>query len=156
MRSRRWVTSLAGAALAFGLVACSQAGAATLPAGTVRIVSAAGTNTLRVQIAATEQARQAGLMHRRRLATDGGMAFVFAAPSTRAFWMKDTPIPLSAAFWSKDGRIVAILDMTPCRRDPCPLYSPHATYVGAVEANLGWFASRGIGLGDLVSLVRNP
>jgi uncharacterized protein len=156
MRSRRAVTPLTGAAVAWALVACSHAGTATLPAGTVRFVSAAGTNTLRVQIADTEPARQAGLMHRTRLAPGSGMAFVFAAPSTRSFWMKDTVIPLSAAFWSKGGRIVAVLDMTPCRRDPCPLYSPGVRYVGAVEANLGWFGARGISVGDSVSLVRDP
>ena len=95
-------------------------------------------------------------MHRTRLAADSGMAFVFSAPSTRSFWMRGTLISLSAAFWSRDGRIVAILDMTPCRRDPCPLYAPGARYVGAVEANLGWFASRGISVGDSASLVRDP
>jgi hypothetical protein len=66
--------------------------------------------------------------------------------------MKDTLIPLSIAFWDERDRIVAILDLDPCREDPCPVYSPGASYVGAVEANQGYFDRHGVETGDVVRL----
>jgi uncharacterized membrane protein (UPF0127 family) len=93
-------------------------------------------------------------MDRTSLAADRGMVFLFDEPGDGGFWMKDTTIPLSIAFWDEHGRIVATLDMDPCRGDPCPLYSPGVTYVGAVEANRGYFVAHGISTGDRVALSR--
>ena len=53
--------------------------------------------------------------------------------------MKDTLIPLSVAFADADGEIVTILDMEPCKADPCPVYDPGAPYRTALEANKGAF-----------------
>jgi len=110
--------------------------------------------TLNVQIAATEETRRAGLMNRTSLAPDSGMAFLFPRPTDQSFWMKDTPIPLSIAFWGTDGRIASMLEMTPCRADPCPTYFPGNAYVGAVEANRGFFVAHGVEVGDVVALTR--
>ena len=63
-------------------------------------------------------------MNRETLPADAGMAFVYPEDVRGAFWMKDTLIPLSIAFYSGDGRILKILDMEPCKADPCPLYDP--------------------------------
>jgi uncharacterized membrane protein (UPF0127 family) len=109
---------------------------------------------LQVQIAETEPARQKGLMGRKTLAPDAGMAFLFDSPVRVAFYMKDTLIPLSIAFWDRDSRIVTILDMTPCPADSCPNYYAQRAFVGAVEANQGFFAEHGIGIGDTVELER--
>jgi uncharacterized protein len=69
--------------------------------------------------------------------------------------MKDTLIPLSIAFYGADGRIVRILDMEPCRRDPCPVYDPHATYRGALEVNQGEFRRWGVEVGDTLRVIGN-
>ena len=82
------------------------------------------------------------------------MAFLFDRPTSSSFWMKDTLIPLSIAFWDRSRRIVAILDMAPCRRSPCPLYSPGTSYIGAVEVNRGFFRQHGVRVGDRVELER--
>ena len=66
--------------------------------------------------------------------------------------MKDTLIPLSIAFWDGRGRIVRILDMTPCRADPCPTYDPRVAYRGALEVNRGAFKRWGVQRGDRVRL----
>ena len=79
---------------------------------------------------------------------DQGMLFTFDGPTTSGFWMKDTLIPLSVAFWRSDGRVVDIIDMTPCTTDPCPVYYPSAPYVAALEMNLGWFRGHGVEIGD--------
>jgi len=113
-----------------------------------------GDSVLRVEVASTPDARARGLMGRIELPSDQGMAFVFDGPSTSQFWMKDTLIPLSIAFWDAGNRVVAILDMPPCRADPCPTYGPHRPYVGAVEAKLGYFDDQGVEVGDRVRLTQ--
>jgi len=105
-----------------------------------------------VEIADTPQARRQGLAGRTSLGRNAGMAFLFDAPTRDAFWMKDTLIPLSIAFWDRQGRIVAIFDMQPCTADPCPTYRPDVPYVGAVEVNLGFFQEHGVKVGNVVEL----
>ncbi len=95
-------------------------------------------------------------MGRRSLAPDAGMVFLEDGPTDATFWMKDTLLPLSIAFWGTDGRIVDLQDMAPCRADPCPRYRSTAPYVGAVEVNLGFFAAHGVRVGDTVRLTEAP
>jgi uncharacterized membrane protein (UPF0127 family) len=125
-----------------------------LPTGTIHITTASGSVELHVQIAETAEARRRGLMGVRNLDPDAGMAFLLDRPTEGSFWMKDTLIPLAIAFWGPDGLILDIQEMTPCRTDPCPLYSPDAPFVGAVEANRGFFAANGVLPGDRVQLTR--
>ena len=127
---------------------------APLPTGTLRIGTAQGTVVVRVEIAETPETRRRGLMHRPTLAPNAGMVFLFESPASGLFWMKNTLIPLSVAFWDRSGHIVAILDMEPCRADPCRLYSPRTTYIGAVEVNRGFFSLHGVSIGDVVELER--
>ena len=105
-----------------------------------------------VEIARTEAERAEGLMGRRSLKANQGMVFLFSEPTEAGFWMKDTLIPLSIAFWDSSDRIVAILDMEPCGADPCPAYEPGIPYVGAVEASRGYFDRHGVEVGDAVEL----
>jgi uncharacterized membrane protein (UPF0127 family) len=108
-----------------------------------------------VQIADTPAERAQGLMGRTSLAPDAGMAFLWAEPVTSTFWMKDTKIPLAIAFWARDGTIVSIREMTPCTADPCATYAADAPFVGAVEANTGYFAEHGIAAGDRATVLRD-
>lgn len=115
----------------------------------VRVRTAGGTIELEdLQVARTSQARARGLMGRASLPEDGGMVFLFDDETRAAFWMKDTLIPLSILFWQGDGRIIDILDMSPCRADPCPVYRASAPYVGAIEMNRGAFERLGVEVGD--------
>jgi uncharacterized protein len=146
-------------ALAVGLVVvtgCSGGSDAAepLPTGTVVLRTEAGPIPVRVEVADTREARAKGLMGRASLASDAGMAFLFDEPTGSSFWMKNTLIPLSIAFWSTDGRIVAMLDMAPCHSDPCPRYEPGIEYVGALEVNVGFFRDHGVAVGDAVELNR--
>ena len=110
---------------------------------------------VQVEIADTPSERARGLMERTELADDAGMVFVFSEDSTSGFWMKDTLIPLSIAFYDEGGRIVRILDMEPCRQDPCPVYDPGAAYRGALEANKGAFRRWGVEVGDTLRVIGN-
>jgi uncharacterized membrane protein (UPF0127 family) len=104
--------------------------------------------TIAVEIADTAAERERGLMGRATLPAEAGMAFVYSEDQRGPFWMKDTLIPLSIAFYTGDGRILKILDMEPCETDPCPLYDPGVAYRGALEVNQGAFAGWGISAGD--------
>jgi uncharacterized protein len=97
-----------------------------------------------VEVAADPQSRRRGLMGRDDLPDGSGMVFLFPAPTGGPFWMKDTRIPLSIAFYGDDGAILRILDMEPCAADPCPLYDPGVTYRGALEVEQGLFGELGV------------
>lgn len=120
-------------------------GTATLEEGSRRIV-------VRVELARTDAERALGLMHRRSLARDAGMVFVYREPSRGAFWMKNTLIPLSAAFYDGRGKILRILQMKPCLADPCPLYDPGVAYRGVLEVNVGAFGRWGIRPGSRITV----
>jgi hypothetical protein len=115
----------------------------------VRIRTAGGMIELEnLEVARTWEARAQGLMGRASIPDDGGMVFLFDDETRATFWMKDTLIPLSILFWQGDGRIIDILDMSPCRADPCPVYRASAPYVGALEMNRGAFERLGVEVGD--------
>ncbi len=78
-----------------------------------RLPLVVGGQTIQVEVAATPQARQRGLMGRTYLPADSGMLFVFEAPGRHCFWMHDTPLPLSIAFMDENGRVVGFADMQP-------------------------------------------
>jgi uncharacterized protein len=145
------------ALLVVAFAACRWGGSSTDTgsSGSLVIHTADADATLSVEIADTPDERATGLMDRESLPADAGMAFVWDEPVDASFWMKDTLIPLSIAFWDEQGRIVAIVDMQPCRTDPCPTYSSPEPYVGAVEANLGWFGRHGAEVDDLIELEAN-
>jgi hypothetical protein len=105
-----------------------------------------------VEIADTEDERAQGLMGRTELAGDAGMLFVYDAPTSGSYWMKDTLIPLSIAFIGEDGTVNTIRAMTPCTTDTCRTYAPREPYVYAMEMNAGWFERNGIEVGDPVAV----
>lgn len=82
------------------------------------------------------------------------MAFLFPSDVRLHFWMKNTTIPLSIAFWNRNGRILRILDMAPCRVDPCKIYDPKVAYRGALEVNRGAFRRWGVRPGATVTIRR--
>jgi uncharacterized membrane protein (UPF0127 family) len=146
-----------GAILA--LPACSRTsdGPVAPPSkGVVVATTSSGRATLNVEIADTEALRDNGLMGRTSLSPDSGMAFLWSSPSTSSFWMKDTLIPLSIAFWDSTGKVVAIDEMKPCTSDPCETFGAPVAYVGAAEANAGWFGEHGVKVGDNINLTRTP
>lgn len=127
------------------LVACARGGG-TVP---VRFETARGRVTFTAEVAdeVAEQAR--GLMHRTSLPRDRGMLFVWGDVSGRAFYMKNTRIPLDLVA-IRAGRVVSIHTMQPCTADPCPTTTT-APADAALEINAGVAAARGIVVGTLVA-----
>ena len=105
-----------------------------------------------VLVADDDELRAVGLMHRTELPADAGMLFVFEEPTSGGFWMKNTLLPLTIAFVGQDGTVQQIMDMDPCTADPCPSYQPDDPYLYAVEANQGYFVTKGISPGSTVAL----
>src|SRR3990167_8095054 len=71
-----------------------------------------------------------------------------AAPAGQCFWMKNTLLPLTAAFVADDGTIVNLVDMKPQSLDSHCSARP-VRYV--LEVHQGWFAKRGIQAGSRLS-----
>ncbi len=123
--------------------------------GSVEIQSEGEVVRLGVEVAESEPQRRRGLMERTSLHPDSGMIFLFdeEQPPEGVFWMYRTRIPLSIAFIQPDGTIGSIREMEPCTSDYpqwCPNYEAGVPYTAALEANGGFFAERGIGVGDTV------
>lgn len=98
--------------------------------------------------------RATGLMNRTDLAGHDGMLFVFEEDTTGGFWMKDTPLPLSIAWFDSEGRFVSSADMEPClgRGSDCPNYSAARAYRYALEVPQGGLAPLGIRPGAVLSV----
>lgn len=110
------------------------------------------TVTLAVEVADSSAERERGLMGRTSLAPDAGMIFLFDRPTTTAFVMRGTTISLSIAFYDRRGTISQILDMDPCRAEPCRIYFPRAAYAGALEVPQGAFRRFGVQEGDRIEI----
>jgi len=109
-----------------------------------RVKLSAGMHLIDAQVAATPDQRSTGLMFRREMPPSEGMLFVFEQASVQCFWMKNTPLPLTAAFVADDGRIVNLADMKPQSTDSHCSTRP-VRFV--LEMNQGWFAKKGIQAG---------
>ena len=101
----------------------------------------AGMHQIDAQVAQNPEQREIGLMFRREMPQHEGMLFVFEYPSVQCFWMKNTLLPLTAAFVADDGAIVNLADMKPQTTDSHCSARP-VRYV--LEMNQGWFSRKGI------------
>jgi uncharacterized membrane protein (UPF0127 family) len=109
-----------------------------------RVELTAGMHRIEAQLAQTREQRQIGLMHRKEMPQHEGMLFVFEQPAVQCFWMKNTLLPLTAAFVQDDGTIVNLADMKPQTLDSHCSAKP-VRYV--LEMNQGWFERKGIRAG---------
>lgn len=104
----------------------------------------AGMYLIDTQVATTPEQREIGLMFRQQMPQGEGMLFVFGTPAEQCFWMKNTLLPLTAAFVADDGTIVNLADMKPQTTDSHCSKKP-VRYV--LEMNQGWFEKKGIKAG---------
>jgi uncharacterized membrane protein (UPF0127 family) len=110
-----------------------------------RLTLSAGMHLIQAQVAATPDQRSVGLMFRREMPANEGMLFIFEQPSPQCFWMKNTLLPLTAAFVADDGTIVNLADMKPQTTDSHCSAKP-VRFV--LEMHQGWFDKRGIKAGS--------
>jgi uncharacterized membrane protein (UPF0127 family) len=127
--------------LLFSLAASAQGSPQTQLA---RTTLTAGMHLIQVQLAQDYDARQIGLMWRKEMPQNEGMLFIFEQVGIQCFWMRNTLLPLTAAFVADDGSIVNLVDMKPMSDDSHCSKKP-VRYV--LEMNQGWFAKRNIQAG---------
>ena len=109
-----------------------------------------GSDTIRAEVADTPETRSQGLMNRTAVPEGTGMLFVFEREAERSFWMRNTYVALDVAFIDADFRIVDIQQMEPETTD---IHDGARPAMFALEVRQGWFAEKGIGVGDRCQLI---
>lgn len=119
------------------------------PLEPLTLFTAKGAAKLLVEIADTPTKQEYGLMCRRSLAPDRGMLFVFkGVPGDRAFWMRNTLIPLDIIYIRPDGRVLSIAaNAQPLNEMPIPSGGPTRA---VLELPGGRAAQLGLAPGDKV------
>jgi uncharacterized membrane protein (UPF0127 family) len=106
---------------------------------------------LNIELAETPEQHEQGLMFRKKLEDGKGMLFIFSDTSERRFWMKNTFLPLSIAFFDDQKKIINILDMKPADSEmqtDFPTYDSAGPAKYALEVPVGWFQKHKIKSGD--------
>lgn len=107
--------------------------------------------TFVVELADDNQSRAMGLMYRKEMGDDEGMLFVFPDSQLRAFWMKNTLIPLDILYFDNNRRLVSISENTPpCKNTTtrCPNYPSKKPAKYVLEINAGLSENYGFKAGD--------
>jgi uncharacterized membrane protein (UPF0127 family) len=151
-RTLRWALGAALAILVVAIAVFLIRGADTTKRPQVDkngVRSANGTMSRHCGLLALTTAQQnQGLMNRTDLAGYDGMLFQFVDPTTTQFYMKDTLISLSIAWFDATGHFVSATDMTPCGAAAvCPLYHADGPYTVALEVAQGQLGHVGVGPG---------
>lgn len=100
--------------------------------------------------------RALGLMYVTELGPADGMVFRYPGPTSAAFWMKNTILPLSIAFFDEHGAYLDAFDMEPCTADPCPTYPTPDGFVHAVEVVQGDLPRLGMTPGSTLEISDLP
>jgi len=135
------------------LIGCMDANAARqqVPA---EITLELGSGVIKAEVANTPASREHGMMQRKHLGINRGMLFVLDTPETVCLWMKNTGIPLSAAFIDNSGVITKTVDLEPNSKEekcaPVPI-----RYI--LEVNRHWFDQNGVNTGGRIyNLPKSP
>jgi len=141
---RTWLNAVALAFL-LPLAACAESGAYVELKG----------QRYAIEVAADNASREHGLMDRTHMDANHGMLFVFDDDAPRAFWMKNTKIPLDMLFFDADMKLVSIQhSVPPCVADPCAAYSSGAPARYVLELNGGEAQKLGLTSGDTIEIHR--
>jgi uncharacterized membrane protein (UPF0127 family) len=112
------------------------------------LVTATGKHRYQVELAATADQQEIGLMFRRKMAPDRGMLFPFDPPRTVNFWMENTILPLDLVFVAPDRTVLNIAaHAKPYSRD---IIGSTGTAAAVLELNAGEAARIGLRPGDKV------
>lgn len=100
--------------------------------------------------------RELGLMYVTDLGGPDGMVFRYDSPTTAAFWMKNTVMPLSIAFYDQGGAYLGAFDMAACAADPCPTYPTPANFTDAIEVPQGMLEELSMTPGSVLAVSALP
>lgn len=111
----------------------------------------------RVELAEDGNSQAMGLMYRQELPTDSGMLFIFNEELPRAFWMKNTLIPLDILYFDRHKKLVSQqLSVPPCKNtiSTCPNYPSEKPAKYVLEINAGMSQKYGFKIGDELQIYR--
>lgn len=106
------------------------------------------------EICADDRTRQMGMMFRESMGENDGMIFVFPYPFQAAFWMRNTIVPLSAAYIDSRGVILEIHKLEPLNEESVRATSDQIQFV--LETPQGWFEKNDVKVGAVVSTEHGP
>lgn len=109
-----------------------------------------GEQPLKLQLALSQNEQRRGLMFRQQLEPDAGMLFLFERPKRRAFWMRNTSLPLDIGYFDADGRLLEVHKLFPY--DENEVVSRSDQVLIAVETNRGWFKANCVSPGHKIDM----
>ena len=104
-----------------------------------------------VELADDDNERAMGLMYRKEMSDNEGMLFIFPDSQMRAFWMKNTLIPLDILYFDDNKKLINISENTPpCKNTStrCPNYPSTKPAKYVLEINAGLSAKHKFKSGD--------
>ena len=110
-----------------------------------------GKNVILAEVASTDEQKRDGLSGRESLAVGTGMLFIFDAPHTEGFWMKDMRLSLDIIWANGDGIIVTIFKNLSPQTYPT-VFKPSVPAQYVLEVPAGYTAQYGIAVGDKIVL----
>jgi uncharacterized membrane protein (UPF0127 family) len=113
-----------------------------------------GAEELETELALNEEQQQTGMMFRTNMAENAAMLFVFPWPHQTSFWMKNTIVPLSAAYIDPDGVVLEIHALKPYDTNSVIATSSRIQFV--LEVNQGWFDRHNVRTGAVVRSESGP
>ena len=100
---------------------------------------------LKPDVTLTPDQIRTGMMFRTNMDENAGMLFALPYTQRAAFWMKNCPLPLSAAYIDPDGVILEIHDLQPHNTNCVVASSERVQFV--LETSQGWFRRHQIAAG---------
>lgn len=111
-----------------------------------------GAEELVAELALTPMQQRTGMMFRTNMAENEAMLFVDTVPRRTSFWMKNTSVPLSAAYIDPDGVILEIHKLEPHNTNSVVASSSRIQYV--LETTQGWFDRHNLQTGAVLRTER--
>jgi uncharacterized membrane protein (UPF0127 family) len=111
-----------------------------------------GNQEMIAELALTPEQQQTGMMFRTNMAENAGMLFPLPYTRQASFWMKNCPLPLSAAYIDPDGIIQEIHDLQPFNTNSVLSASANIRFV--LETPQGWFERHHITSGIAIATER--
>ena len=133
----------------FALAGCGAAPSEPLPADHSFALTLDG-QTIRVELAVTQEEQARGLMYREELDDDAGMLFISEAPRQQHFYMRNTPLPLDIGYFTPDGILQEVYALHPY--DETTVSSRNTRIQFSLEMNQGWFSANGVRRGARLDL----
>ncbi len=161
---RVWLTAILLTTGAMFVAGCNKPSGAAPPSPAVSVAQAMpteaqpklatiklwiGPEEMITEMALNEVQERTGMMFRTNMAENEGMIFVLPEPQRANFWMKNTVLPLSAAYIGPDGKILEIHDLQP--KDTNPVVAATDNVLFVLETRQGWFKRHNITEGMMIN-----